>query len=999
DLSMVYGIGAKTPNHPHHRGANPEGKNFPGAFYRYNPPVGALYGGFPPTTSIFKEDWNDYRHSESCLDGTTALLLPAVGLSVAEPPLAPPVLTVEILSVDQTEALIRIRQSRYGTAVIRYGTSKATLGSVAPGLEAGVEHRISLKGLSPGTTYYFEAEAVDTRGIRAVNDNGGEKWSFTTLKNPKEPARISQVSACNITADSADIIWFTPNGEYGSQVTYGNAKPPSLKQSGDVASQPVRFHRIRIGGLKEKTQYWFSVESDGSKDDNQGKFYTFTTPVTYVAFEIRAMQYSGIGPFPYLGINVVNNDVKAYDSLDLRIYLRGTEAEMQDFGAAVDIGIQYTEAGFQGTPFKAELDKLVQAQKLVKMEDTFVPATGTYIWYLSLPLGSVVMKSGSRFRMDVGFRKRNLPFDDNLLYGPPTHVPTPLDWSWSAHSRALGDPVDFPGIPTGTKDDLDNFYFLHPQNPYITVYRKGEFIYGYSPSRKEQQTKVSHYEMTSRITSPIANPPEEHLLLKQPASVLNITGTASVTENGRLTDIWLNGQRLEDISKVAKYDPAANSYTFNIPVPLKAGSNVVDLTLFGGAEAGCNGCSGCAFSNHHFFVDFRKSDAFPSHLKLLTPTGDPLPTLGEAGKTQFQVEVEDKSGDRSDLPDTLRVTVSNANRGDAFLVTLVETGPRTSIFHTLTPLNLVDIDPTIKTPGQVPFGEGDTVWVTYRDRSDPEDSSQAFLFSPATYPLAVGGSLYDTDGDGVADKARVLYSKPLTQIPDSIQIAFPVPTEIRFARGSKNIYAGPSGNQVELDWSPPFPVATAFVGESRNSGRSFLTEAGKARSNAFTFVDSIGPILKKAVLAPGRNPGEADTLSLEFSEPVVLSPGSRNPLRVIRGKELEAGSLEWVRTLLGQDLIWKILVASHSDPLLMPGDSLRLGMGYTDLGGVKPHPQNRPVILEGDNRVPPPIVRLRFLPASQGFFSEEVDASGQPAFIAARSDGARWQAFAGATRE
>ncbi|MDQ3003129.1 MAG: hypothetical protein M3Y08_17940, partial [Fibrobacterota bacterium] len=49
--------------------------------------------------------------------------------------------------------------------------------------------------------------------------------------------------------------------------------------------------------------------------------------------------------------------------------------------------------------------------------------------------------------------------------------------------------------------------------------------------------------------------------------------------------------------------------------------------------------------------------------------------------------------------------------------------------------------------------------------------------------------------------------------------------------------------------------------------------------------------------------------------------------------------------------------------------------------------------------VPPPIVRLRFLPASQGFFSEEVDASGQPAFIAARSDGARWQVFAGATRE
>jgi len=41
---------------------------------------------------------------------------------------------------------------------------------------------------------------------------------------------------------------------------------------------------------------------------------------------------------------------------------------------------------------------------------------------------------------------------------------------------------------------------------------------------------------------------------------------------------------------------------------------------------------------------------------------------------------------------------------------------------------------------------------------------------------------------------------------------------------------------------------------------------------------------------PGGNLGEADTLSLVFHEPVVLSPGSRNPLRVIRGKELEASS-------------------------------------------------------------------------------------------------------------
>ena len=82
DISMIYGVGAKNFNHPHHRGANPEGTNVPGAFYKYRPPVGALQGGFPPaggdgtTAGVYTEDWEDYTHAESCLDGTTTCSSP-----------------------------------------------------------------------------------------------------------------------------------------------------------------------------------------------------------------------------------------------------------------------------------------------------------------------------------------------------------------------------------------------------------------------------------------------------------------------------------------------------------------------------------------------------------------------------------------------------------------------------------------------------------------------------------------------------------------------------------------------------------------------------------------------------------------------------------------------------------------------------------------------------------------------------------------------------------
>jgi hypothetical protein len=38
DVSYLLGIGRKSPMHPHHRAANPEGKNVPGAFYNYTIP-------------------------------------------------------------------------------------------------------------------------------------------------------------------------------------------------------------------------------------------------------------------------------------------------------------------------------------------------------------------------------------------------------------------------------------------------------------------------------------------------------------------------------------------------------------------------------------------------------------------------------------------------------------------------------------------------------------------------------------------------------------------------------------------------------------------------------------------------------------------------------------------------------------------------------------------------------------------------------------------------
>jgi hypothetical protein len=997
DISMIYGVGAKNFNHPHHRGSNPEGTNVPGAFYKYRPPVGALQGGFPPgggnggAAGLYNEDWEDYTHSESCLDGTTTMLLPVIGLA-KEDVVDSLGIQVRIEYVGTDHAIIVVRQSRYGTASIRYGTAATALNAVKAGDSAGIEHRIVLTGLTPATTYYFQAEAKDLKGRAGTNDNGGNKFVFTTLAKPPGAAQIGQVKVCNVTHNTAEILWYTPNGAFDSKVVYGTGKPPTQVHDGDITGHPVKFHYVILDSLKEKTQYWFYVESNGVRDDNQGQFYTFTTKIEHVKFDVRALTYeipSGASTKKYLGFNLVNQDIKSYDSLDVRLYVRATEAQMADFGVRADIGQAYLSTGFLDptNAFKTDLDMLIQKVKPVRMDETFDAATNTYSWYVSLPMGNAKMASGARFRVDVTFVKRNEHND--LLDEPATYVPGSKDWSWSPHSRAQGDPVDFGGVKPGTKEDVDDKYVTTEVNPYITVYRKGQFVWGYSPSSKEQATKITNYQMDVRITSPLNNPPEDYKKLDQASSTAIVKGKVTITDAGKLTDVWVNGERVANLAQVATYDAAANAWNLNVPIKLKAGPNEVDLTLFGGADPDCQGCVGCAFANRHFYLEYNKADAFPSTLTLLTPGGQPVPPLAVIGQTAFIVEVQDKNGDLTANADQLQVTVANPNQGDNLQVTLAETGPRTGVFRSTVPVQVLDLPPASTGAGQIAMSEGDSIWVTYVDPTDADDSSQAFLYTPATFPQAISGWFLDSDGDGAVDKAVVNYSMPLKALPDSLQLWFPQPAAQRtFASAAGGLTM--LGTRVEAILAPPFAAGvTAFAGDNRNSGRSFLTHDGKPRVSAFTLADSVGPVLTRAVLSPAAAAGAPDTLTVTFSEPIGYA---RTETRPFQGKQggaaLPASSITVAGTVDVQAARLVLLLSPGADPLLAAGDSLRIAAGIADLMGNRPAANNRFVLVEGEKRLPPAVLEMEW--STRVYDSRRSGPEGKPFVISAEDAAGNW---------
>jgi hypothetical protein len=953
DVSMIVGVGTKNLNHPHHRAATPELQNVPGTFYKYRPPVGALSGGYTPTIATLYDEFmgggNGYFHTEVSIDATTSIFLPVMGLA-KEDTIPAPSATVRTVYVGCDKAMIEIRQTRHGTATVYYGTLPTKMESTKSSDSAGVFHTITLTGLTPGTKYYFAVLVKDLFGSDSTMvdldpDKNPVPFSFTTQIDCSAKAQISGVKICSVTSDSAEIFWYTPNGSFDSKVTYGTGKPPTIVHDGDNSGHPTNFHFVTIGGLKEKTTYYFSVSSGGTEDNNGGQYYQFTTPVEHVNFDLRASRYSWNNE-PALGINIVNQDIKAYDSLDLRLYFRAKPSDSLeiDLCARFDIIIHYRPDGFQDQivgDLKNQIQMNLRYQKPTRMDDTYDSTDGTYAYYFSLPLWGVEMRSQARIRLDVIFNTRERDRHVDPLELPPLHKITDKDWSFGPHTG----PVPFNGIPIGTKDDVDANYDITPIDPYITVYRKNEFIWGYSPSYKEQLTKKTHYELTTQITSPLANPTQDYIFFERTVPTVNVSGWATIDPvEGVINDIWVNGVRLPDPSACVKWNQALNRYDFTVPVKVTNGRNNVDITFFAGPAVACTECYGCAASNHHFFIEFRGAKQYPSQLTLKTPADVIIPSGDTAhiDTTAFNIFVTDRNGNLSGkAKDTLYASVVNPSTGDSTAFLLLETGDSTSIFKTLSPLSVVGN----KTgDNQIVMNPGDMIAITYKDPTDPTDSSFAYLVTKSDFPVAQRGWLLDANGDGMADQAVVLYNRTaLTAVPDSLRFYFPDTTVVQIVKqgqGSMSLAA----NSVRVTFAVPFAGATtAFFPGKSGTGTSYFTVQNIAKKNNFPVSDSIGPVVTSASAVERLKKG-VDTLFITFSE--ALQP------QTIIGPSLiliKNGTPSTITVTAFKQLAGGIYAVSLDTNSLQPqeNDSLKINPAgpLSDLLGNKAHPLNRPVLI------------------------------------------------------
>ena len=932
DVSFLLGVGDKNDAHPHHRASNPEGKNMPGAGYKYNPPTGALFGGVTPgddnVWSPSTLSWEDYHLSETCIDAT-AMFVASCAVAVREEDRnrAPSQINVEIRYVGYDSAIVKVTQDMRGPAMILYSTNETGPFNIpAKDTVNGVSHEIHLTGLQNGTTYYFKVIAINIRSeayaTKWLVDSTTTPFSFTTLVSPPAPADIQNVKVCNLSSDSAEIMWYTPNGQYESKVywdttltSYDKMTCPTTPRgtcdidgNADVSGIPTSFHYVKIGKLKEKTTYYYCVESNGVQrcTDDNGMPLKFTTPVTHYDFDVSVYQYE-FGGMDFLNLNLTNNEDRAFNDLTLRFYVT---AKPEDIEAVPGVNNQpgtcpllvdsdicqaYDEAGFNrpcvnqaGENVDDSLRYYLRHAVPQKLEDTYNPATGEYDWYIPIPLGGTTIKSSSRMRIDIGFSsgiyQNNMcetlrtPSKKRLVTGGTSN-----DWSWAAHKRDE-DGADYEGVPAWDKDQGD--FEQAPINPYIVVYRKDEFISGFSPSYKEMTTKRAHYDMTVAFDAPFNVSNGSYVQIDSAKSTMYLTGTALISESGYVNAIWVNGVALskEQLQKAAVYNYETGRFDLNIPAKMTIGTNKVDVTIFAGPNPECSECQengGCAFVNRTYYVQFSKGDRTQGALLLVQKDGNSVTSPAKIdGSLQFQIQLRDKD---SRHHTTMVVKLFNSRTGDSTDVTLNRTNDALGYFEgewltaSMSEAGLPNVN----------FLGGDTIWVKYQDPADDEERDSVWFYSQPTRPdpkkALLTSNTCTTTGDAITDMTLNMEFSGSTFdgtniILDSVEVT------INSTASENTFVLTPAAPVVGATATFTFPDTLVGVANPKGLVTVYMRENGKQQMASVTITDAVKPKLASVSILENENhENDNDTLKVSFSEPVNLPSKTEWPLVIYDG--------------------------------------------------------------------------------------------------------------------
>ena len=160
--------------------------------------------------------------------------------------------------------------NRPGTAEVAYGTSPSALRTTTVAEETRT-HTVRLRGLAPGTTYYYRVTSTDARGERRSWPTATTVASFTTPPRDTQAPVISGLRVTPLPDSTVRVTWQTSEPA-GSRVDFGTGPDQLDLQGRDDAM--VTSHIVVLANLDASRRYYLRVSSA----DAAGNTASFPAP-------------------------------------------------------------------------------------------------------------------------------------------------------------------------------------------------------------------------------------------------------------------------------------------------------------------------------------------------------------------------------------------------------------------------------------------------------------------------------------------------------------------------------------------------------------------------------------------------------------------------------------------------------------------------------------------------------------------------------------------------
>lgn len=141
-----------------------------------------------------------------------------------------PVITNISVNPSQTSAVITFNTNENSTAQVNYGLTAGFGSNAAEGGAAGIVHEITLLGLSPSTTYFFQIIATDVY----LNSGNSSVLNFKTTKDTIAPPDVSNLNITTGTTYLA-LSWTNPSLSFAPDF----AGVKVLRKTGAQATSPT----------------------------------------------------------------------------------------------------------------------------------------------------------------------------------------------------------------------------------------------------------------------------------------------------------------------------------------------------------------------------------------------------------------------------------------------------------------------------------------------------------------------------------------------------------------------------------------------------------------------------------------------------------------------------------------------------------------------------------------------------------------------------------------